>query len=280
MSVKMTTSEIERMIEEDVNYFDVSAEAVPDVEVTASITSMGSGILAGAEEAAEILKYFNLKVELRKNDGERLHKGDAVMAVTGSSRSILTAERTALNVMGRMSGVATVTGEFVDAVKGAVKVAGTRKNTPGFRKYEKKAIMIGGGAPHRFNLSDGILIKDNHIRIGGLEQCIEACRRTAFTKRIEVEVETVDEAVRAAECGAEIIMLDNMAPEEIVECISVLDSKGLRKGITLEASGGITLDNVEDYSKTGVDVISSGALTNSGRCFNFSLEIIKVAGDS
>ncbi|MDM7935524.1 MAG: carboxylating nicotinate-nucleotide diphosphorylase, partial [Methanothrix sp.] len=155
-----------------------------------------------------------------------------------------------------------------------VRIACTRKTTPGFRVYEKRAVFLGGGDPHRFSLSDAVLIKDNHIRILGLEECLRRARSQAsFTKKIEVEVESLEEMLMAARAGADIIMFDNMTPSEIERCVEMLRREGLRSRVLLEASGGITLETLEEYAAAGVDVISLGALTRNARWIDFSLEM-------
>jgi len=186
----------------------------------------------------------------------------------------LQSERLALNFLARMSGISTLTHRCVLAGGGRVRIAATRKTTPGFRAYEKKAVFLGGGDTHRFNLSDAVLIKDNHIRICGLEECLRtACMRASFTKKIEVEVESLEEMLAAAQGGADIIMFDNMPPKKIAEGVRLLSEKGLRKGIILEASGGISLESIPDYAGCGVDVLSLGELTRNARWIDLSLEI-------
>ena len=155
-----------------------------------------------------------------------------------------------------------------------MRIAATRKTTPGFRVFEKKAVFLGGGDAHRFNLSDAVLIKDNHITILGLEECLRRAKeRASFTKKIEVEVESQGDMIKAAKAGADIIMFDNMAPEEIARGIEQLEEMGLRDGVLLEASGGITLDNIPEYAASGVDVISLGALTRNARWIDLSMEM-------
>lgn len=156
-----------------------------------------------------------------------------------------------------------------------MRIAATRKTTPGFRVFEKKAVFLGGGDTHRFNLSDAVLIKDNHIKILGLEECLRRAReRASFTKKIEVEIESLDDMIKAAEGGADIIMFDNMAPEKIARGVELLEETGLRNSVLLEASGGITPDNIREYAASGVDVISLGALTRNARWIDLSLEIV------
>ncbi len=176
-----------------------------------------------------------------------------------------------------MSGISTLKRECVlkvERIAPGVRVACTRKTTPGFRAYEKRAVFLGGGDPHRFNLSGAVLIKDNHIRLMGLEECIAMARkRASFTKKIEVEVEGLDQMQRAAEMSVDIIMFDNMDPEEIERGVEILKKNGQRSRLVLEASGGITLDNIEAYASTGVDVISLGWLTRNARWVDLSMEM-------
>ena len=208
------------------------------------------------------------------DDGEYVPAAGRVISVRGSARAILQSERLVLNFMARMSGISTLTRECVLTAGGRVRIAATRKTTPGFRVFEKKAVFLGGGDTHRFNLSDAVLIKDNHIKILGLEECLRRAKeRASFTKKIEVEVESHDDMIKAAKGGADIIMFDNMAPEEIARGVELLMEKGLRDRMLLEASGGITLDNIQEYAASGVDVISLGALTRNARWIDLSLEI-------
>jgi nicotinate-nucleotide pyrophosphorylase (carboxylating) len=186
-------------------------------------------------------------------------------------------ERTALNIMGRMSGIATAThvlAGVVRSVSPSCRVAGTRKTCPGFRRFDKKAVLIGGGDPHRMNLSDGVLIKDNHLALVPLEQAIRAARAHSAYKKIEVEVESSADAIRAAETGADIIMLDNMTPSQAKLTVSALEKRGLRDRVTLEISGGINETTLRDYASCGIDVISMGALTHTVKNFSFSLEVL------
>jgi len=176
--------------------------------------------------------------------------------------------------MARMSGISTLTRQCVLSAGGLVRIAATRKTTPGFRLFEKRAVFLGGGDTHRFNLSDAVLIKDNHIQILGLEECLRRGKQLAsFTKKIEVEVESLDDMLKAAQGGADIIMFDNMAPEEIARGVELLKKKGLRDRVLLEASGGITPDSIRGYAACGVDVLSLGALTRNARWIDLSLEI-------
>lgn len=269
----LTSSEIERFFEEDMQYGDITSEFIPDKIIEAEIIAQENGVLAGLEEAVKIFEYFGLKTESKTRDGMKLKKGEIVLRIRGSSRKILQCERLALNFMGRMSGIATLASKYIARAKG-VRIAGTRKTTPGFRKFEKKALMLAGCDPHRFCLSDAVLIKNNHIAIAGLENAIKNARqKSSFTKKIEVEVESVEDAVKAAKLGVDIIMFDNMTPEEIKRAIAEIEKLGLRERLILEASGGINLNNLSSYVKTGVDVLSIGALTHSSPWLNFSLRV-------
>ena len=269
----MFPSELERFVAEDIGEWDLSSSLVKDVNARAILLAKEDCIISGLSEAREILGYFGLDAEPLYDDGEFVPTGSVIMIVQGSSRKILQAERLVLNFLARMSGVSTLTRECVLRAKG-VKVAATRKTTPGFRIYEKRAVFFGGGDPHRFNLSDSVLIKDNHIKLMGLEDCVRAARlQASFTKKIEVEVEDLDSMRRAADLGVDIIMFDNMLPTEIKKGVEILKQIGQRDQVVLEASGNITLDKIEDYADSGIDVISLGMLTRNARCIDLSLEI-------
>ncbi|MEI6104674.1 MAG: carboxylating nicotinate-nucleotide diphosphorylase [Methanothrix sp.] len=270
----MLTSELERFVGEDLGEWDDSSSLVPDIGAKAVIIANEDCIISGLAEAAEIFAYFRLSAAPLYDDGEYVPAGGRVISVCGSARAILQAERLVLNFMARMSGISTLTRECVLSAGGRVRIAATRKTTPGFRVFEKKAVFLGGGDTHRFNLSDAVLIKDNHIKILGLEECLRRAKeRASFTKKIEVEVESQGDMIKAAKGGADIIMFDNMAPEEIARGVEQLTEKGLKDRILLEASGGITLDNIQEYAGCGVDVISLGALTRNARWIDLSLEI-------
>jgi len=269
----MLLTELERFIEEDTGYNDVSNSIVPDCKAQAEIVAKDDGIVAGLAEATQVFEYFDVLSTTNVADGSAIKKNDVLLTLDGGARSILRAERLALNFLGRMSGIATLTRKYTELAEG-VMIAGTRKTTPGFRKFEKKAVIAGGGDPHRFNLSDALMIKDNHITVLGFEKAVKTAKRMAsFTQKIEIEVENVDDAVRAATLGVDIIMFDNMTVDKIAQSIRSITEKGLRKGIILEASGGITLENITEYASTGVDVISIGALTHSSRWLDMSMRV-------
>jgi len=269
----MLLTELERFVEEDIGYDDVSCNIIPDCRVNAEVIAKEFGIVAGLSEATQIFEYFGVFPATDFQDGDVVKENDIIFSLDGGARSIVRAERLALNFLGRMSGIATLTREYVERA-GGPRIAGTRKTTPGFRKFEKKAIVAGGGDPHRYNLSDAVMIKDNHIAVIGLEKAIIAAKKEAsFTQKIEVEVETVDDAVRAAKMSADIIMFDNMTVKEIQRAVKILEEKGLRDNIILEVSGGISIENVDKYARTTVDVISIGALTHSSNWLDINLRI-------
>ena len=271
----MLIKDIENFIEEDLGYDDVSCTIVPDRAAEAIISTKEDCIVAGIKEAKSIFCYLGIQAETTLQDGDSLKKGDIIFKLNGGAVSILRAERLTLNFLGHLSGIATLTRACMDIVRkhsDTTRVACTRKTTPGLRRFEKLAVIAGGGDPHRFNLSDLIMIKDNHLKLMGLEAAIKASRKTSFTRKIEVEVESAEDALLAAKLGAEIIMLDNMQPEKIRETLRLLKEKGLRDLVIVEASGRISQANLEVYAKTGVDVISMGSLVHKSRWIDINLE--------
>ncbi|MPW38519.1 carboxylating.nicotinate-nucleotide diphosphorylase [Thermococcus sp. 101 C5] len=267
-----------RFVEEDAPFGDVTSEAViPEgTKARAVIIARQSGVIAGVEEAKALFEHFDVKVGVQKRDGEEVREGDVIIELLGDARAILLVERTALNVMGRMSGIATEVRKLVERVKAVnpkVRVAGTRKTL--LKPMDKRAILIGGGEPHRFSLSDAILIKDNHLALVPLEEAIRRAKTFSIYKVVEVEVETLEDALKAAKAGADVIMLDNMTPEQIEDVLEALKHEGLREKVKIEVSGGITPENIEEYAGLDIDVISLGALTHSVKNFDVSLEIIK-----
>ncbi len=266
-----------RFIQEDAPFGDVTSEAVipEDVKAKAVIIAKADGVIAGVEEAKVLFEHFGVAVEVKKRDGKEVRKGDVILELEGNARSLLLVERTALNVMGRMSGIATEVRrltEKVRAVNPNVRVAGTRKTL--LKPLDKRALLIGGSEPHRFSLSDAILIKDNHLALVPLEEAIRRAKAFSVYKVIEVEVESLDDAVKAAKAGADVVMLDNMTPGEIAETLEALKREGLRDRVKIEVSGGITPKNIEEYAKLDIDVISLGYLTHSVKNFDVSLEVI------
>ncbi|ASJ03428.1 nicotinate-nucleotide pyrophosphorylase [Thermococcus profundus] len=266
-----------RFIEEDAPFGDVTSEAViPEgMDAKALIIAKQDGIIAGVEEARALFEHFGVKVEVRKRDGEEVKKGEIILELEGNARSILLVERTALNVMGRMSGIATEVRRLTEKVRTVnpkVRVAGTRKTL--LKPIDKRALLIGGGETHRFSLSDAILIKDNHLALVSLEEAVKRAKAFSVYKVVEVEVESLEDALKAARAGADVIMLDNMTPEEIGEVLEALEKEGLRDRVKIEVSGGITPENITEYAKLDVDVISLGYLTHSVKNFDVSLEVI------
>ncbi len=273
----MLLKEIESFLEEDIGQEDYE-EIVPYTDCKAEITVNEDGVLAGLLEVEQICDYFSIHYSSEFMDGNRVKSNDTVLTMEGAGAKILKAERLVLNILGRMSGVATLTNVLVRkarTINKQVRIAGTRKTTPGFRKYEKRAITIGGGDPHRFGLYEAVIIKDNHIKLMGLEHAVtKAKEKVSFTRKIEVEVESIEEALQAAELHIDIIMLDNMTVAEVNGCVRLLTERGLREGLIVEVSGGINQDNVKDYASTGVDVISIGMITHSAKSLGFSLNVV------
>jgi nicotinate-nucleotide pyrophosphorylase (carboxylating) len=266
----LNSRDIERFLAEDKGFGDITTALLPDIEGSADIVTHEDGTIAGLSEAESIFTYYNLVTAPLCCDGDAIKKGDTIMHIVGRVRDILVTERVALNFLSSMSGIATATHCCVQAA-GGVKIAASRKTTPGFRRYEKKAVAIGGGDPHRYTLSESYLFKDNHLQVISIEQALQ--NKAFFTKKVEVEVESVDQCVKAARLGADIIMLDNMGVKEITAAINKLKELGLRDNVLLEASGGIRPENVGEYAATGVDVLSLGYLTHSSPWLDFSLEL-------
>ncbi len=267
-----------QFIKEDAPSGDVtSAAIIPDITCNAVIRAEQDGIIAGLEEASTLFSHFGVSVTHLAKDGDAVCQNDSLLLLNGDAKKILLVERTALNIIGRMSGIATQTRKIVDtvsAVNPCCRVAATRKTCPGFRILDKKAVKIGGGDPHRMNLSNGILIKDNHLALVPLGIAIQAAKMDTAYKKIEVEVETPENALSAAKAGADIIMLDNMSPGQITRTIRVLKSEGLRDHVIIELSGGIDESSLPRYAALDVDVISLGVLTHSVRNLSVNLEII------
>ncbi len=264
-------------IREDAPFGDITSDAViGDARCHASIVARQDGVIAGLEEAAFLFRQFGVGVEPRTADGNEVRAGAVVLDLEGPARSILLVERTALNIIGRMSGIASRTRRWVLLVgqmEQGCRIAATRKTAPGLRKLDKKAVLIGGGDPHRLSLSDGILIKDNHLALVPMEEAVRAARRASRYRKVEIEVASPEEAVVAANAGAEILLLDNMNPGQVAATISLLEERGLKKRVLIEVSGGITEENLLSYALPGVDLISAGTLTHSVQNFDISLDI-------
>lgn len=270
---------VERALVEDLGHGDVTTDSLipPDARGQATVVVKADGVVAGLEVALEVFRQVDpsTRSHILVEDGAEVSPGDLVADLEGSVAGILKAERVALNFLQRLSGIATATNAYVKAVQGTkARIIDTRKTVPGLRQLEKYAVRVGGGHNHRYNLADGILIKDNHIaalraREFGLAEIVELAReRSPHTLRVEIEVESVDEAIEAVEGGADVVLLDNMTPEEMRRVVELSGGRAL-----LEASGGVTLDTVRAVAETGVDLISVGALTHSVRALDISLDM-------
>lgn len=277
----LTTDPIAIALREDIGGGDTTTEFfVPeDLQALGRIVARERAIVAGTETAAEVFRQVNpsLNVAVLQADGTALVGGETILEVRGPARSILTGERVALNFLQRLSGIATLTRQFVDAIgKSPAQILDTRKTTPGLRALEKAAVVAGGGANHRFNLNDMILVKDNHLSaaagFSGLVDAVQRARQKRPGIRIEVEAERLEQVRSFLEVeGIDVILLDNMEPPEMREAVAAGKGK-----VKFEASGGITLKNVRRIAATGVDYISIGALTHSARSIDFSLELTHV----
>jgi len=280
---KILEEKLRQLLAEDIGLGDVTAAAVVPSGLTAeaAVNAKEAGTAAGVEEAVVLAEILGLNVQAEVADGDALRKGQVILKVSGDARTILSAERTLLNLISRMSGIATATKRLTEKLRKAhakAKIAATRKTALGLLYFDKKAVLIGGGDPHRLNLGDMILVKDNHIAVAGsIKAAVESAKQNAsFSKKIEVEVARVAYVLKAAEAGPDIIMFDNFSPEQIKETVELLKKAGFFGKILLEASGGITADNLLDYAAAQVDIISMGELTHSVRALDVSLEITQV----
>ncbi|MCR5025842.1 MAG: carboxylating nicotinate-nucleotide diphosphorylase [Methanobrevibacter sp.] len=268
---------LEYMLEEDEGFGDVTSNSIIDDNeyVKAYIISKDEGILAGIDVAKELFESRDVHVLFHLVDGCEIKNGDLLMSLQGNARDILLIERTALNLLMRMSGVASAANHYVKLVNGKVIIAGTRKTQPAIGKFDKLALKIGGADTHRFGLDDMVLIKDNHIAVVGspLEALKKAQENVSFSKKIEIEVESLEDAVACVKQGADIVMLDNMGASQVTDVLNELEKEGIRNNSLIEISGGINEDNILDYADLGVDIISLGALTHSSRSLDFSLKI-------
>ncbi|MGQ9624864.1 MAG: carboxylating nicotinate-nucleotide diphosphorylase [Candidatus Bathycorpusculaceae bacterium] len=284
MPRKILEEKLLKMLAEDVGQGDITTElTVPEGCVAeARVVTREGGVVAGIEEAKILLENLGLKVEALTTDGKGVKAKQTLLKIYGDARTILAVERTLLNLLSRMSGIATTTRKLVERIQKAgfkTKVACTRKTAPGLLYFDKKAVSMGGGDTHRLHLDDMILIKDNHIAIiGTVEKAVKKAKEgCSFSKKIEVEVTRLEEALAAARAGADIIMLDNFSPNQIKNAIKQLDKTGFRGKVLLEASGGITIENVLAYAATGVDTVSLGEITDSPKALDISLEITKIS---
>ena len=260
---------------------DVSAALVPDDAVAdGEITSRATGVLAGSSCATEAFAQMSSDIEVvwQRTDGDRIAPGDVVATVRGPLAAVLTAERTALNFLSRLSGVASTTARWVEAVgavDGLVRILDTRKTTPGLRALERAAVRAGGGWNHRTNLSHWVMLKDNHLTSTDIASAVASSRSLWPGRTVHVECETLDQVRESLEAGADALLLDNMTPASINKCVAVVHAHGERHGTRplIEASGGITLDLVAEVAATGVDCISTSALTNGSPSLDLGLDL-------
>lgn len=271
---------LQQFLEEDIRSGDLTTEVtVPKDKLgVGTIFARSKAILAGIEEIVAIAELTDLEFEILAKEGEWVLPDNPVLRLKGAASTLLTVERVCLNIIMRMSGIATKTREMVEIAKSEnekVSVAATRKTTPGFRYFEKRAVRVGGGDPHRYALDDMVLIKNNHIAVvGGVSPAVRAARnQVSFSTKVSCEARSLEETIEAIESGADIVLLDNLKPDEIKKVHETLAEKGLRQKVILEVSGGIDKDNLAAYAKTGVDVISSGSLTHSYDSSDFNMQI-------
>ncbi len=269
------------MLEEDVGYRDVTTSSLISEfqQAKCLIFSRESGVVAGIELAGVFLKELGAKVASIRIDGEHIQSNELLLEATGPASLFLTVERTLLNLLQRMCGIATITANMLAKAKQKnprIRLAATRKTAPLLRVFDKMAVIAGGGDPHRWNLDDAVLIKDNHLAFfENVEKAIQRARSSiSFTCPIEVEVISLQEAKVAAQSGADALLLDNMAPSEVSKTVKALRKLNLPRPPLIEVSGNITLDNIALYAATGVDVISAGVLTHSVQALDLSMDII------
>jgi len=280
---KVLEEKLRKFLEEDVGQGDITTLlTVPSgTVVEAEAVAKEPGVIAGIEEALTLLESFGFQVNALVGDGAKVKEKTTLLKIVGDARNLLAIERTMLNLLSRMSGIATMTSQLIEKVRRAgyeTRIACTRKVAPGLSYFDKKAVMNGGGDTHRLHLDDLVLIKDNHLAVAGdISRTIEKVRNiVSFSKKIEIEVLRTDDALKAAKAGADIIMLDNASPREIKETITLLKKEGLRDKVLIEASGGITEQNILEFAATGVDILSLGELTDSIKALDINLEIMKV----
>ena len=275
ITMKMQADQLIRMaLQEDITSEDVSTNAVMPTEVkgTVDLIAKEDGIIAGLDVYARVFQMLDEKTEsdFKCKDGDEVKKGELMATLTGDIRVLLSGERVALNYLQRMSGIATYTRQVAKLLEGSkVTLLDTRKTTPNCRVFEKYAVRVGGGCNHRYNLSDGVLLKDNHIgAAGSITKAITMAKEYApFVRKIEIEVETLEQVKEAVEAGADIIMLDNMTPEVMKQAVELIDGRA-----QTECSGNITKENIARIREIGVDFVSSGALTHSAPILDISMK--------
>src|SRR5213594_2476264 len=271
---------LEKFLDEDIGQGDITTDALVDskLRATGQVVCKERAVIAGLSESIILLKLLGCEGKVKIRDGQEVPAGTIILEVHGSASSLLKVERVLLNLLSHMSGVATATAELVSIVKkngSSARIACTRKTLPGLRNFEKRAVELGGGDTHRLRLDDAVLIKDNHLELAGsiTESVRKAKSKVSFTRKVEVEATTPDHAVEAALAGADIVLLDNMTPQEAKKSVRLLEARKLRGRLLIEVSGGITRENLADYVQTGVDVISVGSITHSAKAIDMSLEL-------
>jgi nicotinate-nucleotide pyrophosphorylase (carboxylating) len=277
---KIIEDRLKQMLADDIGQGDVTASAIipSKLMVEAEVVAKAEGVAAGIQEATILCESLGLNVRADVYDGTKIASNQVLMKILGDAQTILSVERTVLNLLSRMSGIATATRNLTDQLKAANykgKIAATRKSAPGLLYFDKKAVILGSGDPHRLHLDDMVLIKDNHIAIvGSAQEAVKQAKaNSSFTKKVEVEITKTDDAVPVAIAGADIIMLDNFSPGQVNDVVEQLKKAGFNGKVLLEVSGGITNANILEYAKTKVDIISIGELTHSVKALDISLEI-------
>ncbi len=278
---KILEEKLKQILAEDIGQGDVTAQAIipSNLEVNAAVVAKEEGVAAGIEETSILAECLGLKVKAKVADGEKIKNKQVLLEISGDAQTILCSERTMLNLLSRMSGIATATQTLAKKLENAgskAKIAATRKSAPGLLYFDKKAVAIGGGDPHRLHLDDMVLIKDNHLAIvGSVEAAVKKAKaNVSFSKKIEVEVTKAEDALQAAKAGADIIMLDNFSPKQAKDAAVMLEKAGFG-GVLLEVSGKITGENLLEYASAQVDIISLGELTHSVKALDISLEVMK-----
>jgi nicotinate-nucleotide pyrophosphorylase (carboxylating) len=281
---KVLEKKLLEILAEDLGQGDVTTTLLVPEACTceAEVRAKQDGVVAGIEEATILLESLDLRVDRRVADGNKIKVDQVLMKIRGDARTVLSAERTVLNIVSRMSGIATITRRLLEKIEKAklkTRIGCTRKTAPGLLYFDKKAVSVGGGDTHRLHLDDMILIKDNHLAVvGNIEKAVTRAReKGSFSKKVEVEVQTAIDALKAAESGADAIMFDNFSPKQVEKAVGLMRKKGFFGKVLLEASGGITEENVLVFVKTGVDIVSLGMITHSPKALDVSLEL-KVTG--
>jgi nicotinate-nucleotide pyrophosphorylase (carboxylating) len=279
---KILEEKLRAMLAEDIGQGDITTSLIVPAQsaAEAEVVAREAGVVAGIEEAKIVLESMGLKAEALVADGEKIGAKQVLLKISGDTRTILSVERTLLNILSRMSGIATTTRKLTEKIKKAglkTRLACTRKTAPGLLYFDKKAVLVGGGDSHRLHLDDMILIKDNHITVAGsIEEAVRKVKEKAsFSKKIEVEVTRVKDVLAAARAGADIVMLDNFSPKKIEKATRLLKNAGFFGRVLLEASGGIKTDNIMAFASTEVNIVSLGEITDSPKVLDICLELTK-----